>query len=146
MVCRCPIVPLSFANNVKGYLEALQADNVKIHFGSIAAIHEQGIITQVSPEVEPQLTELDVIICATGFDVSYKPAWKMTGLHGKDLCDIWKEDSEAFLGIFAPDMPNYFTATGPNTPIGHGSIFAMIDATADYILKWCSKIASEGIK
>lgn len=70
----------------------------------------------------------------------------MKGARGVDLHDIWKDDSEAFLGIFAPEMPNYFTATGPNTPVGSGSIFGMIDATADYILKWCLKIASEGIR
>ena len=86
------------------------------------------------------------MVCATGFDVSFKPAWKMKGTQGVDLHEIWKDDSEAFLGIFAPEMPNYFTATGPNTPLGSGSIFGMIDATSDYILKWCSKIASEGIK
>jgi cation diffusion facilitator CzcD-associated flavoprotein CzcO len=129
-----------------GYLEALQAENVNMHFEPIVRFEESGIVSQSSPEAEPQMTELDVIVCATGFDVSYKPAWTMKGLDGKDLSEIWKDDSEAFMGIFAPEMPNYFTATGPNTPIGHGSIFGMIDATADYILKWCSKIASEGIK
>jgi cation diffusion facilitator CzcD-associated flavoprotein CzcO len=124
----------------------LQEKNVNLHFEPIVSFNEKGIVSQDSSDVEPKTTELDVIVCATGFDVSYKPAWTMKGLQGKDFKEIWKDDSEAFMGIFAPEMPNYFTATGPNTPIGHGSIFGMIDATADYILKWCSKIASEGIK
>lgn len=98
------------------------------------------------PNDESETTEFDIIVCATGFDVSFKPAWTMKGRNGSDLAEIWKDDSEAFLGIFTPDMPNYFTATGPNTPIGSGSIIGMIDATSDYILKWCAKIASEGIK
>ncbi|EGP86307.1 unnamed protein product [Zymoseptoria tritici ST99CH_1A5] len=130
----------------EGYLEALQSDNVHKHFEPIVRFTESGIISQPAPDSEPQTTELDVVICATGFDVSFKPAWTMKGLHGADLKEIWKDDSEAFLGIFAPEMPNYFTATGPNTPTGVGSIFGMIDATAEYILKWCSKIAGEGIK
>lgn len=36
--------------------------------------------------------------------------------------------------------------TGPNSPLGHGSLIAYYDAAADYIMRWCSKIARQGIK
>lgn len=40
----------------------------------------------------------------------------------------------------------YDQFTGPNSPLGHGSLFGALEASANYTLKRCSKMASEGIK
>ncbi|KXT02143.1 hypothetical protein AC578_5952 [Pseudocercospora eumusae] len=130
----------------ENYLDALQADNVKVRFEPIVGINEKGIVCQPPADVEPETTPYDIIVCATGFDVSYKPPFTLQGRNGVTLQDLWKDDSEAYLGIHAPDQPNYFSFAGPNSPVGHGSIFAMLDSVAEYILKWCSKIAGQGIK
>ncbi|KAI5357656.1 Putative FAD/NAD(P)-binding domain superfamily [Septoria linicola] len=129
-----------------GYLDALNAENVTARFDPIVKFTGKGILTQPPPDTGPEETESNLIICATGFDVIFKPAWPMVGLNGTSLRKLWKEESEAYMGIAAPQMPNYFIFTGPNSPLGHGSLFGALEASSDYILKWCSKIASQGIK
>ncbi|SCO78535.1 related to monooxigenase [Fusarium oxysporum] len=124
----------------EGYLEALQEPNVAIEFAAIEAATETGIKTMNGTE------EFDIIVCATGFDVSFAPFWELVGKNGIRLADQWRDDPEAYFGICAPNMPNYFIFNGPNCPVGHGSVLAAMDATADYILTWCSKIATEDIK
>lgn len=129
-----------------GYLDALTADNVTERFDPIVRFTQNGILTQPPADAAPEETEFDLIICATGFDVTFKPLWPMKGLNGVSLQELWKDESEAYMGIAAPQMPNYFMFTGAGSPLGHGSLFGALDASSDYILKWCSKIAGQGIK
>lgn len=123
----------------EGYLEALQAKNCNYTWSPIERITPKGIVTKDGE------CEFDAIVCATGFDVSFVPRWKIRGRGGKNL-DAWRESPEAYLGIHAPDMPNYFIINGPNCPIGHGSLLAVMEWTAEYILKWVTKISTEDIK
>ncbi|KAK4629702.1 hypothetical protein CLAFUW4_08637 [Fulvia fulva] len=46
----------------------------------------------------------------------------------------------------APEETQFDLFTGPNSPLGHGSLFGALEASANYTLKRCSKMASEGIK
>lgn len=124
----------------EGYLEALQEGNVSIEFNQIEQITEKGIKTAKGEE------EFDIIVCATGFDVSFTPHWEMAGKNGIKLADQWRDNPEAYLGICATNMPNYFIFNGPNCPVGHGSLIACMGWAADYILRWCKKIAIEDIK
>jgi len=124
----------------EGYLESLQAKNAVIEFSEIEEITETGIKTAKSHE------DFDIIICATGFDVSFSPFWELVGKDGVRLADQWRETPEAYFGICAPHIPNYFIFNGPNCPVGHGSLLAVMEWTADWVLRWCTKIASEDIK
>lgn len=124
----------------EGYLEALQSENVTPNFSPIRRITETGI------ETTDGTKEYDVIVSATGFDVSFCPFWNLIGRNGRNLAVDWKDNPEAYLGICVPDLPNYFMFNGPNCPVGHGSLLAVMEWTAEYILRWCQKIASEDIK
>lgn len=124
----------------EGYLEALQKPNVTVEMSPIQHVSEKGIVTSTSVE------EFDIIICATGFDVSFVPHWEMVGRNGIRLADQWRDSPEAYFGVCAPNMPNYFIFNGPNCPAGHGNLLSAMDWMADYILRWCRKIASEDIK
>jgi len=123
-----------------GYLEALTEPNVTIEMNPIQKITGKGIVSKASTE------EFDIIVCATGFDVSFSPFWELVGKDGIRLADQWKESPEAYFGICAPNMPNYFIFNGPNCPIGHGSVLYPMDWMANYILRWCRKIATEDIR
>ncbi|KAJ9361394.1 hypothetical protein C8Q69DRAFT_401042 [Paecilomyces variotii] len=123
-----------------GYLEALREPNVTIDSSGIQEITPTGIISNSRQD------DFDIIVCATGFDVSFSPFWEVIGKNGISLAEQWKEDPEAYFGICAPNMPNYFIFHGPNCPIGHGSLMSVMDFTAAWILRWCQKIATEGIK
>jgi hypothetical protein len=95
----------------EGYLEALQESNVGCCFDSIKQITENGIQT-----IDGQIAEYDIIICATGFDVSFSPFWKLVGRNGTDLAERWKNKPDAYFGMCAPEQPNYFIFNGPNCP------------------------------
>ncbi|KAL5050819.1 hypothetical protein BDW71DRAFT_203538 [Aspergillus fruticulosus] len=123
-----------------GYLEALQEPNVSVEFNPILEITETGIRTSNSTE------EFDIIVCATGFDTTFSPSWKLAGKNGIRLADQWQDRPEAYFGICAANMPNYFIFNGPNCPVGHGSLLAAMETTADWVLRWCRKIAKEDIK
>ena len=124
----------------EGYLEAIQEANAATNFSPIRRLTEHGI------ETVNETREFDVIVCATGFDVSFSPSWNLIGQNGRKLADKWSNDPEGYFGICAPEFPNYFMFNGPNCPVGHGSLLAVMDWTAEYIMRWCQKIATEGIR
>lgn len=125
----------------EGYLEALTAPHVRTEFKNIARVSEIGIIT--TDEEEHQF---DIIICATGFDVSFCPSWPVTGKDGHSLLDLWRESPSSYFGLCAPKMPNFFIFNGPNSPVSQGSLLTVIDFASDYILRWCWKIATQDVK
>lgn len=91
-----------------GYLEALVADNVTVTNDPILKFTEQGIITQTGSEYN-----LDVIVCATGFDTSYRPSFSVYGLEGKDLRDDWTDEPRSYLSVATSGYPNYFSTYNP---------------------------------
>lgn len=103
-------------------------------------------ITEIGIETSKGAEDFDLIVCATGFDNSFRPYWSVTGKNGISLNEKWDGDPQAYLGICAPDMPNYFMFVGPNSPYAHGDSLPTMEWTAEYILKWCKKIACEDIR
>jgi cation diffusion facilitator CzcD-associated flavoprotein CzcO len=125
-----------------GFLESLTQDNVEMMWDDVQSITSNGIVTR-SGEVR----EYDVIVCATGFDTSFKPSFPLVGRNGVNLAEKWSFDQpKAYFGFTVPDMPNYFTFIGPNSPISNGSLVLGIQATAVYIYKWLEKLQTESIK
>lgn len=90
--------------------------------------------------------ELDAIIMATGFDVSFKPRWLQIGTAGKSLAEDWKDEPRSYFSLAVSGYPNHFIFNGPGGPVGHGSLTSAIDWTADYILKWLIKMVTEDIR
>ncbi|CCT66582.1 related to monooxigenase [Fusarium fujikuroi] len=124
----------------ENYLQALQQDNVTLQNEAIQEIVEGGIRSLTKTE------EFDIIVCATGFDVSFVPGFKVVGQNGISLAEQWKDAPEAYFGVFAANMPNFFTINGPNTPLAHGSLLAVMSFTVDYIARWVRKISTQNIK
>lgn len=54
------------------------------------------------------IIQVDALICATGFDTSFRPAFPVIGQEGKDLRDVWKEEPRSYLSVSASGFPNYF--------------------------------------
>ncbi|KAL4876146.1 hypothetical protein BJY04DRAFT_231971 [Aspergillus karnatakaensis] len=124
-----------------GFLEALTQENVEMRWDDVERITERGILTRSGEE-----KEYDVIVCATGFDTSFKPSFPVIGRHGVDLAERWEaEQPTAYFGMAVPDMPNYFSFIGPNSPISNGSLVLGIQATAVYVYKWLEKLQTEMI-
>ena len=124
----------------EGYLESFLLPHVTLTQSHITSITSTGITTQ-----DGKHYDLDVIICATGFDVSNIPHYPVTG-RGTTLAEKWKDEPESYLSVACPDFPNYLIFTGPNATVGHGTLITSMDWTAEYMIKWLRKVAGENIK
>lgn len=124
----------------EGYLESLLLPNVQVK-NYVTQITEDSVTT-----ADGESFKVDVIACATGFDVSFKPQWRMIGRDGVDLGEQWEKDPDSYLALAARHMPNYFMFLGPRAVVGHGSLIEAINWTSDYLLKWIRKVATEDIK
>lgn len=125
-----------------GFLEALTQNNVELRWDDVACITERGIRTRSGQE-----KEYDVIVCATGFDTSFKPSFPVVGRNGVNLASKWETElPKAYFGFLVPDMPNYFCFIGPNSPISNGSLVLGIQATAVYVYKWLDKLQTQMIR
>jgi cation diffusion facilitator CzcD-associated flavoprotein CzcO len=126
-----------------GYLEALVKENVEPVFGGITKITENGIVTEDGKE-----HKLDIIVCATGFQVAFKPAFRVVNGEGKTVDEDWAEVGgiNLYFGTAAPRFPNFFTIVGPGATWSNGTLLPSIETTIEYIIKVCKKMSTEGIK
>ena len=104
-----------------GYLEALTSDNVETVVGAIKQVTPHGIVGEDGKE-----HPIDVLVCATGFDTTFKPRFPLLGAQGKSLEDEWAQSTKAYLATTIPDFPNYFMFFGPNNPFASGSYISAI--------------------
>ena len=123
-----------------GYLESLSKPNVQVKFGTIASVTRQGI-----KGVDGEETPLDVLICATGFDTSFRPRFPIYGVEGRNLQDEWGTEARSYMGLAAPKMPNYLHFLGPNSPVGNGPVLIAVEHQADYMLALCDRWQTENI-
>jgi cation diffusion facilitator CzcD-associated flavoprotein CzcO len=89
-------------------LEALTETNVRVVFEGIKEIVPQGIKLDSG-----EIVELDAIVCATGFDVSWKPRFPVIGRGGADLREQWGQRPTAYMSLAVPNFPNYFGQSLP---------------------------------
>ncbi|MDP4004376.1 NAD(P)/FAD-dependent oxidoreductase [Methylobacterium sp. NEAU K] len=112
------------------YYPALRRPNVTLETGAIARITADGVITE-----DGSAHDLDVIVYATGFDVTASFArMNLIGRSGQCLADAWVEGMGAYQGITVAGFPNYFMLLGPNTGLGHNSVISMIEVQVRHVL------------
>lgn len=90
--------------------------------------------------------EVDAIICATGFDVSFKPSFKLLGVERTDVAEEFDSGPHVYLGMTVPKFPNYFTVNGVRGSWATGTALNSIEACLDYILACTKRIQSEDIR
>lgn len=91
---------------------------------------------------------VDVLIYATGFEVGkFLLPMQVRGRKGLLLSDVWGEDDpRAYLGITAPDFPNFFCLFGPNTNLAHGgSIVFQAECQMRYVTSCLVQMIESGI-
>ncbi|KAK5064630.1 hypothetical protein LTR84_000464 [Exophiala bonariae] len=125
----------------EGYLESFLLPNCDITQSPITHISENAVHT-----ADGMVHEVDVLVCATGFDVSFRPQFPTIGRDGVDLRQKWGEEPEGYFSVAADRMPNYFTVLGPNAVAGHGSLLEAMHWNGDYFIRWIKKMAEEDIK
>ncbi|KAK7420259.1 hypothetical protein QQX98_002914 [Neonectria punicea] len=124
-----------------GYLESFLRPNCHLTNSGITKVTENAVHT-----ANGQTYECDVVVCATGFDVSHRPRYPIVGRNGVDLQQEWADDPESYISVAVPEIPNYFMMMGPNCLGGHGSLVESLNWTGDYFVKWIKKMATEDIR
>lgn len=124
-----------------GYLEALVQPNVEPVMVGIEKIVPEGIQT-----TDGQVHKIDVLVCATGFQVAFKPAFKVINAAGQSIDEDWSTGPNLYLGVSAPRFPNYYTIVGPGATWSNGTLLPSIETTIEYSVKMMKKIQTECIK
>ena len=126
-----------------GFLEALNRDNVHVF--------TNGVMREVTPkgfiDADGNEVEVDIIVCATGFNTSWIPRYPVIGEDGKTVAELWKDRPvPSYLSLAVPHMPNYFLMGGPYGPLGHGSFLPILETLANNIIQVVKKMQSDRIK
>ena len=124
-----------------GYLESLVDEKVHTIVGNIDRISEEGVVAE-----DGTTHPIDILICATGFDTTYKPNFPIVGSSGQSLHDAWENEVNGYLGLAVPHYPNYFMTLGPNCPVGNGPLLIAIEQQASYIIQMLSKFQKENVR
>lgn len=124
-----------------GYLESLVEDHVGFITDPIKKFTKVGIEDQIGNH-----REYDAIICATGFDTTYKPRFPLIGRNGVDLRDRWSDFPETYCSLAVDGYPNYFIINGPNSAVGSGDLIIIFETEVDYALQCIDKLQSQGYK
>ena len=123
-----------------GWFDALQRDNVEVENDPIAEILPHAIRTKSG-----KLHEVDVIACATGFNIGKMLGEvQVIGRDGRCLNEEWGDDDpRAYLGTTVPGYPNFFMVGGPNTGPNHGAGANLVaEAVINYIIE-CLDLMAE---
>ncbi|THU82650.1 FAD/NAD(P)-binding domain-containing protein [Dendrothele bispora CBS 962.96] len=124
-----------------GYLEALCEDNVDFVPDIIKRVTPKGIET-----VDGKHRELDVIICATGRDLSFKLPFPVIGRNGVTLNEKFDLCPRTYLAMTVDGFPNWFIGGGPNSGLGHGSIIYTMERQVEYAIQATLKMQRERLK
>ncbi|KZT07847.1 FAD/NAD-binding domain-containing protein [Laetiporus sulphureus 93-53] len=124
-----------------GYLEALCADNVDFVPKDISRITSKGIETN-----DGQHTDVDIIICATGYDYSFQFDFPLIGRGGVSIQEKWTPHPSTYLAVCTDGFPNWFMALGPNSALGSGSLLVLIERQVEYAIAAAKKMQRERLK
>lgn len=116
-----------------GWIDMMLRDNVTLETDPIERITRDSIVTRSGKE-----HKVDVIICATGFNVAKMlGSLQVTGRHGRSLGAEWgAEDPRSYLGVTVPGYPNFFLTVGPNSAPNHAAGQNIIsEAQVHYIIE-----------
>lgn len=123
------------------WCQMLKRDNVELVTAGVDEVLPSGI-----RDSNGDNHEADVIIYATGFDAgNLLGSVEIFGRNSINIHEKWGADPRAYLGITAPDFPNFFMFYGPNTNLGHGgSLIFHIECQARYITKCLMRMIENG--
>ncbi|KAF8428410.1 hypothetical protein L210DRAFT_3564312 [Boletus edulis BED1] len=124
-----------------GYLEALCEDNVDFIPKEIRHITPTGLET-----IDRQYYDIDILVCATGYDADFKFPFPVVGRSGLTLQQRYDPHPVTYLSICTDGFPNWFGSLGPNSAIGTGSLLIIIEREVEYAAAVLFKMQRERLK
>ncbi|PKY06945.1 FAD/NAD(P)-binding domain-containing protein [Aspergillus campestris IBT 28561] len=123
------------------YLESLTEDNVDAQFKGVARFTPKGVVDDDGVE-----HEVDVVVCATGFNTNFAPHFSVIGQNNRNLQQEWDIMPQGYLSVMANGYPNMYFFVGPNGPVSHSSTLPTFGWNTRYMFKMIDKMQKEGIK
>lgn len=119
------------------FYEQVQKPSVEVVTDGIERIEPNGVRTR-----DGRLHELDMLVCATGFEAhKFMRPMEIIGRGGHTLDEEWADANRAYRSIGIPGFPNFFTIVGPNSPIGNFSLIMISEKQFAYIMQLVDEIA-----
>jgi len=113
------------------FYDAIQRPNAELVTEPIECIEATGVRTR-----DGHLHELDVLVLATGFDVTrFLRPIEVVGENGIRFDEVWSQRPIAYLSISIPGFPNLFMLNGPNGPVGNFSLIEVAELQLRYVLQ-----------
>ncbi|MFA6262550.1 MAG: NAD(P)/FAD-dependent oxidoreductase, partial [Bacteroidia bacterium] len=121
------------------FYPALARPNVELVTEAITHFTASGVATADGRE-----HAVDVLVCATGFDVQHSLAVPIVGRDARALADTWADGPQAHLGLTVAGFPNLFLMLGPNTATGHTSTLLYIEPGVAWALRAMAEVRRRG--
>ncbi len=125
------------------YFETYNRDNV-----SLVDVSGLGIerFTETGLIVAGHEYDLDVVVCATGFDAMTGSVVRMdiTGIDGMTIADKWADGPHNYLGIGVAGFPNLFNMQGPGSPSVFATMVTGIEHQGDWITDCITHMSDGG--
>ncbi|MCL2395975.1 MAG: NAD(P)/FAD-dependent oxidoreductase [Acidimicrobiaceae bacterium] len=128
-----------------GYYEAFNRPNVRLvdlRKGGIERITPSGVKTAQGD------FEIDVLVCATGFDAitGALKRIEIKGREGRTLNETWGELGPlAYLGLQIPGYPNLFTVNGPGSPSVLTNMVVAIEQHVEWIAECIAQVRERNL-
>ncbi len=115
------------------YYNTYNRDNVTLKSVKDTPIEK---IVENGVQVAGEVTELDTLVVATGFDAMTGALLRMdiTGRDGFSLKEKWHAGPRSYLGIGVHGFPNLFTVTGPGSPSVLSNMLVSIEQHVDWMI------------
>ncbi|MDG1233477.1 MAG: NAD(P)/FAD-dependent oxidoreductase [Pseudomonadales bacterium] len=128
-----------------GYYETYNRENVTLLSVKDNPIEE---ITESGVMVNGELTALDTLVLATGFDAMTGALLNMDirGKGGLALSEKWHAGPRSYLGIAVADFPNLFTITGPGSPSVLSNMMVSIEQHVDWVIDCLAHMKEQDLK
>ncbi|EXJ56038.1 hypothetical protein A1O7_08969 [Cladophialophora yegresii CBS 114405] len=124
-----------------GYLEALVQPNVTPVHEEIEKVVPEGLV-----DSSGKLHKVDIIACATGFNLAFAPPFELRGVNGVTMRDEFDPEPQVYLAMTVPKFPNYFVVNGVRGNWAAGTALPSHEVCVEYILKCAAKIQTENIR
>ena len=122
------------------WLRTLASPAVALVSEALERVTPEGVAT-----ADGRTHALDVLVCATGFDVEHALATPIVGRAGQPLQQAWRDGPEAHFGSSVAGFPNLFLMLGPNTATGHTSTLLFIEPQVDFVLRSLAELERRGL-
>lgn len=124
-----------------GYLEALIQPNVTTVHEEIEKIVPEGLL-----DATGKVHAVDVIACATGFNIAFAPPFTIRGVNGISMHDAFEPEPQVYLAMAVPKFPSFFTVNGVRGNWANGTSLPSHEVCVEYILKCVQKIQDENLR